>query len=357
MEITCALTGKHFKSLRGFLNHLRPFKMTSKQYYDQYVKAENEDICECGNYRKYGNWKYSKYCSQKCIYNIENKLNSIRLRFEGIDRKEKLKIFKEKRGFVDTNIQKRNDTLQKKADLLGISLQEYFSLHSKKSYLNMSKDQIDARTIKVMDTKSKNNNFGGKSPYKEYLLYNNLISVQGYEPIILNYLQSILNPNELIAGGKSVDCIKYNFNNEIKMYFPDAKLFDLLIEVKSKFTFEKNKEAVFAKIGGVFDANKSILLVIPTIAEVRKNKLDGSKKLLDWAISSQASKDFRKESFVAIYDEGSTTILYGVESSDSKCRDSLRTLRECDIVWSSIKVEAASAEIDGANQSEHNDLN
>lgn len=341
MEITCALTGKHFKSLRGFLNHLRPFKMTSKEYYDQFVKIENADICECGNYRKYGNWHYSKYCSQNCIYNIENRLNEVRNRFKGSDREEKLLILKEKRGIVDTNPKKRNETLQKKADLLGITLYEYFSLHGKKSYLAMSKDQVDARTLKSMETKSKINNFGGKSPYKEYLLYDNLIRVQGYEPIVLNYLQSILKSNELFAGGKSVDCIKYAFNDKVRMYFPDAKIFDLLIEVKSKFTFENNKEGVFAKIGGVFSANKSILLVIPTIAEVRKNKLDGSKKLLDWAISSQASKDFNKQPFVAIYDEGSTTILYGVESSDSKCRDSLRTLRECDIVWSSIKVEAA----------------
>jgi hypothetical protein len=41
-----------------------------------------------------------------------------------------------------------------------------------------------------------------------------------------------------------------------------------------------------------------------------------------------------------MYDEGSTTILLGVESSDSKCRGSVRSIAECDIVWSSMKVEA-----------------
>lgn len=90
--------------------------------------------------------------------------------------------------------------------------------------------------------------------------------------------------------------------------------------------------------GGVFDSNKNIILAIPTKRELRKNKLDGMKNLLDWAISSQASN--HNEPHVLMYDEGSTTILYGVESSDSKCRDSQRILRECDIVWSSVKAEA-----------------
>lgn len=59
--------------------------------------------------------------------------------------------------------------------------------------------------------------------------------------------------------------------------------------------------------------------------------------MLDWAISSQASNV--AQPFVAIYDEGSTTILLGVESNDSKCRGSSRILEECDIVWSSVKAE------------------
>lgn len=91
----------------------------------------------------------------------------------------------------------------------------------------------------------------------------------------------------------------------------------------------------------MMEKTKSIILVIPSLIEVRKNRLDGSKKLLDWAISSQASKESNNAPFVAIYDEGSTTILLGVESSDSKCRGSSRILEEHDIVWSSPKVLAA----------------
>lgn len=98
------------------------------------------------------------------------------------------------------------------------------------------------------------------------------------------------------------------------------------------------KSKVYEKIGGCFQNNKNVILITPTKSEVRKGKLESSKKLIDWAISSQASN--HKEPFVLMYDEGSTTILYGVESSDSKCRGSQRNLRECDIVWSAMKIAA-----------------
>jgi len=340
MEIKCAITGKEFKTLRGFLNHLRTLKMSSKDYYDKFVKKEGEEICECGGLRKYDNWQYSKYCGQKCPINIENRLNAVRLRYIGLDREEKIKKFVSKRGIVDNNLNKRNETLRKKAESLGLTLHEYYSLHAKKGAASVTLEAKALATEKAMHTKAKNNNFGCKSCYKEYVLFGNTIKVQGYEPFILDYLSNILGPNELQAGGKNIECIKYMLNSKQKMYFPDAKMFDTIVEVKSTFTYENNKADVYAKIGGTFDLNKNIILVIPTIAEVRKNKLEGSKKLLDWAISSQASKDMQQP-YVAIYDEGSTTILIGVESSDSKCRGSLRTLRECDIVWSSVKAEAA----------------
>ena len=130
-----------------------------------------------------------------------------------------------------------------------------------------------------------------------------------------------------------------------RLYYPDAKLKNFLVEVKSTYTFNKHRENVFEKIGGVFDANESIIIVIPSTEESRKGRLEGTKILLDWAISSQASKE--EQPFVAFYDEGSTTIQIGVESSDSKCRGSSRVLEERDIVWSSVKAEAlTSADVD-----------
>ena len=243
----------------------------------------------------------------------------------------------EKRGVVSNNIEKRRATILKKCEECGITTDEYYSNQGKKSVANMSPEAIRQRTEKSMKTKLDSNRVSGRSYYKSYKLYDKNIIVQGYEPIVLDYLQNVINEEQLtVANGKKLDSFVYNTSEGQRIYYPDMFIPGFVVEVKSQYTLDSNRENVFNKIGGVFDAGRSILLVVPKIQEVRKGKLEGSKKLLDWAISSQSSKE-NITSCVVIYDEGSTTIQIGVESSDSKYRDSGRVLSECDIVWSQLK--------------------
>jgi hypothetical protein len=312
--------------------------MTSKQYYDQHIKFPGEDICSCGKTKQWSSWGYNKWCSSICPNLKEIRTNSVRLRFQGSDGAEKKQRFVDSRGKIDPNIEKRRDTIQKKCEALNISVDEYYSQHSKKCFQSMTEEQKNNRTMKRMQTVLSTNKSGGRSYYKPYMLFGKSVIVQGYEPRILDYLQTVTEENQLIvANGKKLKSIKYNSIKGVRLYFPDMILKNLIVEVKSDYTFHQHRNNVFEKIGGVFDINQSILLVIPSRTEVRKNRLEGTKKLLDWAISSQASNDC----FVAVYDEGSTTILIGVESNDSKCRGSSRILEERDIVWSSVKTEAA----------------
>jgi hypothetical protein len=80
MSITCVITGKHYQHLRGFLNNLRAMGITSREYYDKYLKKSGDDICECGNMKNYHNFThgYNSYCIfTKTIRNeiIRNKFN------------------------------------------------------------------------------------------------------------------------------------------------------------------------------------------------------------------------------------------------------------------------------------------
>lgn len=340
IAITCKITGKSYKYLRGFLNNLRAMGISSREYYDKYLKVENEEICKCGQLKGFNNFThgYNEYCSSKCPFVVDNRLNAIRNRFKGPDRDTKIEAFKQRRGTVDINIEKRRETLKLKAESMGMTPFEYYSMMGSKSFKSRSRESIIESTERAMITKQKNNTLVNIPFYKDYTIFDRVVKVQGYEPLVLDYLQSFLTEADVTVDCKKIGSISYfNKLDEKKLYFPDFLLKDFIVEVKSLHTFSMNREMVFAKIGGVFNLNRSVLLVIPTISEVRKNKLDGSKKLLDWAISSQASKD---HPFVAIYDEGSTTILKGVESNDSKCRGPSRCLEECDIVWSPVKVGA-----------------
>ncbi len=324
--------------------------ITSREYYDRYIKTPEEDICGCGNKKSFNNFThgYNLYCQAHCPIASAIRNDKVSNRFKCEDGEEKLKLCKERtKNTISSDpfhyekaAGKRRITFREKCENLGITEEEYYTARAKHATdVVKNSGRTEEVVRKAMDTKAKRNSFGGKSGYKPYLLGESIISVQGYEPFVLDYLQEVLETKKIHAG-KSIGFFKYfcEMREEIHNYFPDIRIFEhIFIEVKSEYTFSMHREETFAKLGSVLMENKVAVLVIPNKSESRKRKLDGSKKLIDWAISSQASN---LDGCIIKYEEGSTTILCGVESSDSKCRGSLRQIREQDIVWSSVKIEA-----------------
>jgi hypothetical protein len=80
--IKCEICGKQFVGYNGLSNHIKKIhNITSKDYYDKFLKKEGEGICNfCGKEPKFKNLVkgYQKYCNLKCSNNCE-------------DRKEKFK--------------------------------------------------------------------------------------------------------------------------------------------------------------------------------------------------------------------------------------------------------------------------
>lgn len=181
----------------------------------------------------------------------------------------------------------------------------------------MTDEEKKNSVIKRMETiESTTGNYRGRSGYKSYPFFNETVSLQGYEPYVLEYLIESGLTKDMIKAGKSlIPKIEYvNKDGKNSLYFPDFYLpeSNLIIEVKSKYTYELHKENNILKAEATIKAGYSILMLVVKVSEARKGKLEGSKKILDWAISSQAPKP-------TWYGEGSTTIPVGVESSDSKC--------------------------------------
>jgi hypothetical protein len=68
-KIECKICGREFKNYRSFGCHIRTHKITSKEYYDRFLKKENEGICSvCGKETSFKNLRkgYCKFCSLKC---------------------------------------------------------------------------------------------------------------------------------------------------------------------------------------------------------------------------------------------------------------------------------------------------
>lgn len=70
VDIICKICNKEFKTIFSFTGHLRNHSMTSKQYYDKYVKEEGEGICPtCGKETNFNSFTegYHKFCSISCL--------------------------------------------------------------------------------------------------------------------------------------------------------------------------------------------------------------------------------------------------------------------------------------------------
>jgi hypothetical protein len=67
--IYCKICGKSFGNYRGLVNHLRVHKITSKEYYDKFLRKEGEGVCSaCGRETSFINLRkgYCKFCSTDC---------------------------------------------------------------------------------------------------------------------------------------------------------------------------------------------------------------------------------------------------------------------------------------------------
>lgn len=92
-----------------------------------------------------------------------------------------------------------------------------------------------------------------------------LIQVQGYEPQALDLLLEQYNEEDIIAGDATkIPVISYSFKSKHRKYFPDIYIpsDDMLIEVKSDYTYEKDLEKNLAKQQACLDAGYNFKFII-----------------------------------------------------------------------------------------------
>lgn len=297
----CEVNQQYYPSLRGLLNYLRTQSISSEEYYLKYL-GEKGKCKTCGNSTSFHqiNSGYKKYCSSDCAKKSEEHRKIVSNRFIGNPEK------------LQNSIKKRNVTLSQKtederkaiANRRVSKLKErygdnYFSEKAKRQWKRRSKEEIDLLVSKANATKEKN----GKHP-KPYLNSNKEISikgkifrVQGYEDIALNLLSEIVDVN-LIKTGKDVPRIHMCTG---KKYYPDISINNLLIEVKSEYTYKVNLENNLLKHSEAIKSGYDHIFLVIHSKDLNSDRTLKNKedylKVLHTAISSQASNE-----------EGSTTI-------------------------------------------------
>jgi endogenous inhibitor of DNA gyrase (YacG/DUF329 family) len=74
----CEICGREFKNFIALARHFGTHKITSKEYYDKFLRKENEGICPvCGKETSYMGLKrgYHKFCSIRCAKSGKNHPN------------------------------------------------------------------------------------------------------------------------------------------------------------------------------------------------------------------------------------------------------------------------------------------
>ena len=85
----CLICKNIFTNQQSLSGHIRiVHKISKKEYYDSYIKSDNEDKCKtCGSVTNFRGNRYLTYCSSKC-YNmcsdIKSKRKNIHLRVRNI---------------------------------------------------------------------------------------------------------------------------------------------------------------------------------------------------------------------------------------------------------------------------------
>lgn len=105
--------------------------------------------------------------------------------------------------------------------------------------------------------------------YKEFILPSGaIIKLQGYEPQVLSNLLTIYDESDILTSVKNIhNCIGRIFyiqDNIKRSYYPDFYIesINTIIEVKSKYTFEKHLEKNLLKEQACLDAGFNFKFVI-----------------------------------------------------------------------------------------------
>jgi hypothetical protein len=299
----CYINQKYYSTVRGLSNYLRTQSITSKEYYLKYLGDVGK--CEvCDNPTSFARITtgYKPYCSSECAVRSEKHRKAVSERFVGDPQKllnslEKTRITLSKRS----DVEKRKSNEDRVLTTYSRYGEDYFSRKAKLQWEKRTKEEIDLLVAKANKTKLKNGT-SYTPPYKtanrEIVIGEKTFKVQGYEDIALKLLSEIISLDKIKVGK---DSLRIDLSTGRK-YYPDICIDNLLIEVKSEYTYAVNLEENLLKQSDSIKAGYDhIFLVIHSKDLTKERNLKNKEKylkILNKAISSQPSTE-----------EGSTTIL------------------------------------------------
>lgn len=232
------------------------------------------------------------------INKIQSKRRKTNLQKYGIDIASKLPevIEKNKQSHIKnwgdyamrTNqiLKKRKDTCNHRYGGVGMASPELFSKMKNTNiekygveYYSSSNDWYDKcvntalekygkEWVSKVDEINKKQQSGGYSYHDFEFPSGNVVRVQGYEPMVLVELLTKYDENDIVVGLQNiideVGFFHYEYDNNTHRYYPDIyiKSENQIIEVKSTYTFNKEKEKNLLKRESVINKGINFKFII-----------------------------------------------------------------------------------------------
>ena len=301
-EICSPLDGKIFKNGIAFGNYLRKINKTVREVYDEFLKTEKEGSCQvCKKETSFISFSkgYRNFCSDICAMKSEKHRSSVSQRFFGNPDKLKEALRKTKIAVNSQSIEKKTEIQKKKHDSKVKKYGEKYA--SEQSLVQWSKKTEEERKNigkRIVETRIKNGTLvtsPSNFKMKEVVIGGKKYHYQGYEGIVLNLLieELKLDP-KLVINGRDIKPVPFCGNRSGK-YRPDIWIpnFNLLIEVKSQYTFCKYPDVYLKNLQkqkASFDAGYFHVFFVLYNGKISNSCKIAMKEILDMTISSQAQE-------------------------------------------------------------------
>jgi hypothetical protein len=170
----------------------------------------------------------------------------------GVDNPSKAQINKDKIKAAWPEVdRKRKGTMLEKYGVESYNSTDEFKYRRKATWMEKYGVDNPTKNIEILEKVLLKNSQNDYLTKTMIMPSGNERRYQGFEnQVILDLLKSGLTENEIVTGQGNVPHIPYSFNGRHHRYYPDIFIpkLNLIIEVKSKYTWMKYKEKNMAKI-------------------------------------------------------------------------------------------------------------
>lgn len=246
--ITCNICNTKVKKLGNHLYHSHP-DITYKIYYDKYLKQPDDGICKiCGKPTKFDNKRrhYLACCSETCNkkYTYQQTKKALIEKY-GVDNP-----FKSQELMADSY--KNKDYNKRTVKTRQTKLEKYgdpgFCNAEKRKQTNIKKYGAESFTQTSDFCKKRKNTMINKYGY-EQVVYNRELFLKIKKKYVYNNLQFDssweiayyiwLKDHNIEFEYQPDISFEYEYNGKIHKYFPDFKIGNEIIEIKSDYLYNK----------------------------------------------------------------------------------------------------------------------